>query len=847
MIKKAFVLLLFVALVQWTTLFAQQHVPLDQELTIQLKADGLISTLISIQNKTKISFSFDPDQLRNYQTAAVSFVNTPLNGVLQKILSGTPLSFHVVGNDIVITLVKPASIAIHGYVKGAADGEDLVGATVFIPALQIGVVTNQYGFYSLSLPEGKYLLRISNIGYDPYQQSILVDKNTEIQFTSLTLAKNILPELEVTQQLSPNPLLLNEKNYSAKQLEKMTYYAGETDVVKALQMQNGIKAISEGSSGLFIRGGNSDQNLILLDEAVVYNPSHLFGLVSVFNPDAINNLQVYKDYMPANYGGRLSSVIVNRMAEGNNKEFHVNGGISLMSARLAAEGPIVKNRGSYIIAFRRSLLDVFHNKFKLFNPSSVYYDVNAKANYQLSKRNTIYYSIYGGKDNLLSDNSFRNNWGNLTSTLRWNHIFNAKLFLNLSAIYSNYSNLLDLNADTLSQKSQWSTGVKDLTLKADYTYYRNPSNQIKFGLASTYHRFMPGETKDAETDEFNIARDRSLESAIYYQQELAFDSHFELNYGLRLAMFKNAEERLDIFDQQGNRVKQDEYKTYVNPEPRINISYLLSTKQRLFITYNRNYQYQQLVQNSTLAFSSLEPWIPASAKIAPQHSDLFSAGYRYAPLGYSFSLNSYYKKMANQMELDGHAQIIQNPAIRDQLRQGQSNAYGLETELNKTAGQFTGTLGYTYARVFKTIAGINNGNRFVANYDVPHEVKLTASYHFNKNLSLQTFFTYATGRPITLPTGYYQHDGINVPIFEGRNTSRLPDFSRIDISGQYRFDTRLSKSLSWSHIISAGVYNLYNRKNPLYYHLSTTSADSQKSSLEYAFGIYPWLAYSFKI
>lgn len=847
MVNKVFVWLVILLFVQWSAAHAQNPSLLDKQLNVQFKADSLINVLQKIQSRAKVSFSFDPDLLRNYKTPALSFTKAPLNTVLQKIFSTTPLSFRLIGNDIVVTMIKPQTLAIHGYVRGESDGEELVGATVFIPTLQLGVVTNQYGFYSLSVPEGTYELRISSIGYHTYQQTIVVDKNTAIQTATLALETNNLPELEVTQQLSPNPLLLNEKNFSAKQLGQMAYYSGETDAVKALQMQNGIKAISEGSSGLFIRGGNSDQNLILLDEAVVYNPSHLFGLVSVFNPDAINNLQVYKDYMPANYGGRLSSVIVNRMAEGNNREFHVNGGISLMSARLSAEGPIVKNKGSYIIAFRRSLLDVFHNKFKLFNPSSVYYDLNAKANYQVSKNNTIYYSIYGGKDNLLSDNSFRNNWGNLTSTLRWNHIFNSKLFLNVSAIYSNYSNLLDLNADTLSQKSQWSTGVKDISVKADYTYYRNPLNQIKFGLASTYHRFMPGETKNAETDEFNIAKDRSLESAIYYNQELLLGSHFELNYGLRLGVFKNAEAKLDVFDQQGNRIEQDDYKTFINPEPRVNMSYLLTNQQRLFITYNRNYQYLQLIQNSTLAFSSLEPWIPASGKIAAQHSDLFAGGYRYSPGSFSLLINGYYKKMANQLDLVGHAQIIQNPAIRSQLKQGSSDAYGLEMELNKTTGKFTGALAYTYARVFKTIEGINDGNRFVANYDIPHEVKLTASYSFNKNFSAQTFFTYSTGRPITLPTAYYQHDGINVPIFEGRNTSRLPDFSRLDISGQYRFETGLGKTHTWTHTVSVGVYNLYNRKNPLYYHLSTTATDSQKSSLEYAFGFFPWLAYSFKI
>lgn len=844
--NKVFVLFLFVCLLQMGKLYAQKNTILEQQITMNLKADSLIRVLSKLQNKNQITFSFDPDLLRNYQTPAFHFVSTPLTAALKKIFKGTPLVFNVIGNNIVITRAKPAVWTIHGHVFNDDDGEDLVGATVYIPELKAGVVTNQYGFYSLSVPEGTYDVLISNLGYKTQQKNIYFNQNIEMD-TELIPQTKLLPEIKIKQVITPNPLLQNEQNYSSKTLDMKAYYAGETDIVKALQMQNGIKAISEGSSGLFIRGGNSDQNLILLDEAVVYNPSHLYGLVSVFNPDAINNLQVYKDYIPANFGGRLSSVIVNRMAEGNNKEYHLSGGVSLMSARISAEGPIVKDKGSFIIAFRRSLLDVFRNKFKLFNPNSIYYDINAKANYRINKNNSVYYSLYAGQDRLLSENSFRNDWGNLTSTLRWNHIFNSRLFLNTSAIYSNYSNLLDLNADTLSQKSQWSTGVRDITVKADYTFYSSPVNLIKFGLSSTYHQFTPGQTKNKESNEFNIAKDKSVESAVYYNQEISFSNSFELNFGLRLGMFQNAQERLDVFDSQGNRVKQNDYKTFINPEPRINISYLLNDKKRLFVTYNRNYQYLQLVQNSTLAFSSLEPWIPASAQIAPQHADLFSAGYRYSPGNYTFSANAYYKKLSNQLDLTGHAQIIQNPDIRNQLKAGKSDVYGFEAEITKTEGKFTGSLAYTYSRAFRTIQGINDGNRFAANYDIPHELKFSASYIFNKQFSVQTFFTYSSGRPLTLPVGYYLHDGINVPIFEGRNTSRFPDYSRLDISGQYHLETPLSRKRSLSSTISVGIYNLYNRKNPLYYHLTTDASIDQKGSLEYAFGFFPWIAYSFRL
>jgi hypothetical protein len=846
MSKRLIAFLLFVALLHTGKLYAQQPGLLDRPVTIHLGPDSLISVLLRLQQRTGISFSFDPDQLRKYQVKEIKVIKTPLRTVLQTVFTGTRLSFSPVGNDIVITEVKPEKRTVHGHVSDRSNGEVLIGATVYIPELKAGVLTNQYGFYALNIPEGEYEISVSNLGYQTKKipMKLGADQQLEIE---LSVEPNNLSEVKIKQAVTPDPLMLNEQSYTPRQLKRMAYYAGEPDAVKALQMQNGIKAISEGSSGLFIRGGNSDQNLIILDEAVIYNPSHLYGLVSVFNPDAINSVQVYKDFIPANFGGRLSSVIENRMAEGNNKEFHVSGGLNLMSARIAAEGPLVKDKSSFIIAFRRSLLDVFHSKFKLFNPSSVYYDINAKVNYKLDTKNNLFYSVYGGQDHLLSDNSFANNWGNITSTLRWNHLFNSRVFMNLSAIYSNYSNLLDLNSDTLSKKSQWRTGVKDLTLKADYTYYNNPENLIKFGVIATYHRFIPGETNNSISDELNIAKDRSLESALYYNQQISAGQHWEFNYGLRAGLFTNAEERLDIFDQNGNRVKKEDKQTFLNPEPRLNISYLLANKQRFSVTYNRSYQYLQLIQNSTLAFSSLEPWIPASGTIKPQHIDYFSGGYWYVKDQFSLSASAYLKKLYHQLDLAGHAQIIQNPAIRDQLESGNSTASGIELELKNTGPKLNATIAYTYARVFRRIAGINEGKRFAANYDIPHELKMTASYNFSNKLSVQSFFTYSTGRPLTLPTGYYQHDGINVPIFEGRNTYRFPNFSRLDISGQYQFSSKISKKRMFNSTISAGIYNLYNRKNPLYYHLTTDSSQPQRSSLEYAFGFYPWIAYSFKI
>ncbi|WP_256002098.1 TonB-dependent receptor domain-containing protein [Pedobacter deserti] len=827
--------------------FAQRRDLLNQKITINLPADSLISVLQEIDRKTEAGFVYDPDRLRSKRTASLKFYQTPLRHILTMLLAGSKLKFSLIGNEIVIGPESPDIHTIHGYVRDVSSGEELIGATVQIPELSVGVVTNQYGFYSISVPEGNYELYITYPGYQ--RQARMVDLAGSIQQEiELSLQPHHLQEVVIRPtRLTPNPILMNEYNLTSSQLYNAPYYAGETDVMKRLQMHSSIKTITEGSSALFVRGGNSDQNLILLDEAIVYNPSHLFGLVSVFNADVVNNVQVYRDYMPANFGGRLSSVIVNRMAEGNNKEFHLSGGLNQMSARLAAEGPIVKDKASFMVAYRRSLLDIIPNRFKLFNPNSVYHDVNAKTNVKLNRDNSLYYSFYVGQDKLLSENSYTNNWGNFTSTLRWNHIISSKLFLNISAIYSNYSNGLDLNADTLSEKSQWDTKILDATLKADYTYYRSPNNQIKFGASTTYHRFSPGEMHRQRNFEFNISRERSIESALYFSQQIGIGKSFELNYGLRLGAFRNAQERRNIFDAKGNPVFDEDLKTFINPEPRVNFSYLPSTSQRIFVTYNRNFQYLQLVQNSVLAFSSLEPWIPASDLVKPQRSDHYAVGYRYAPGQYSFSLGGYHKLQLNQLELLGHAQIIRNPDIRGQLRSGTAKAYGIEGEVSKAEGRFSGTLSYTYSKVKRRISGINSGDTFVSNYDIPHEFKMLGKYDVNAALSVQAFFVYTAGRPLTLPVGYYQHDGVNVPLFEGRNESRFPNFNRLDVSGQYRLQSGGLKGRRLLHTISAGIYNVYNRKNPLYYHLGSPDAGGRRNRYEYGFGIYPWLAYSFKL
>lgn len=814
-------------------------------VTIRYQNATLASVLLRLQSKSELLFAYDPELVNSIGPVSGTFTEVPLSDILQKLFFGTFLSYHMFGNQVIIVKRKIPSRTISGYLKDRESGEMLIGANIYVAGLKTGATTNQYGFYSLTLPEGNYRFIISHIGYRQLNRSIHLREDVNLDLELLPQSGD-LKEITINTRSSGSSVTRNfAQDIQPEIIMGLPYYGGEEDVIKALQMQDGIKAVTEGSSGMFIRGGNADQNLVMLDEAMIYNPSHLFGLVSIFNPDAIKNVQVFKDYMPSSFGGRLSSVIDNRMADGNTKEFQAKGGVSLLSARMALEGPTVRNRGSFLVSFRRSLLDLMDYRFQLADHNSTYYDFNLKTNYQLNRNNRFFYSFYFGDDYLFSKNSYSNKWGNLTSTLRWNHVFNSQLFSNLSLIYSDYKNLLDVNADTLSEKYQWKTEVEDIGLKADFSYYPSRFNSVKFGISATSHHFTPGETTTAFPAEFNISRDKSFDFAAYGGQKITLRK-LELHYGLRASFFRTEEDRNDVFDKNGNKIRAVENSNYLALEPRFNAALMFPSGQ-FSLTYNHNCQYVQLIQNSELAFASLETWMPASSSIKPQRSDHLAVCLDYLPSEeYETSASLYYKKLYNQYDLTDHTQIIQNPGIRSELRSGTSKAYGIEFNAEKKNGLIKGNLSYVYSRVFRNIKDINNDERFAANFDIPHEMKLTIRCDAVQNVSICSFFTYATGRPLTLPVGYYSHDNVQVPIYEGRNTSRYPDYYRGDISLRYHPSVRgLKSKFNW--LLSTGIYNVFNRKNPLFYRMKQINGSSSASLTDYSSGILPWIAFNFKI
>lgn len=831
---------------------AQQDL-MNKKFSIRFINSNLEQALTQLSSDYEIPLSYDPALFKDRKKINKIFSNLPLQDILNELLSGTGITYRYVEQAIILVPSEIRNTTISGHIRDAETGEDIIGANLYIPSLKQGVSSNNYGFYSLTLATSTYEIWISHIGY--LTKKITVDLQQDNPLLDIRLDKQQyrLSEVEVKQSNTNDSTgqMRFARPLDWEIIKKMPYYKGEPDVIKALQMQNGVVAMNEGSSHLFVRGGNKDQNLILLDEAIVYNPAHLIGLASIFNPDALKNIQIYNDDIPPNFGGRLSSVIDARMADGDDKSFHIKGGVNLLTARLALEGPIVQERGSFLLAARKSLLNLLDKDFDIFTLAPSYYDINFKMNYKLDAANRIFYSAYIGNDRLKSANGYFNRWGNQTSTLRWNHIFNPRLFLNLSAIYSNYKNELNINIDSAAGMDKWVTGVKDVTFKGDFIYYAKPNHQLQFGFSNILHLFIPGEAIKANS--LSIPRAKAGEYALYASHKVSLGQHIRFIYGLRASLFKNiSTPRFVLLDDDFNPIDlqvnlRGGYKSFFRLEPRLMFQYSFSGKNSVRFTYNRNYQYLQLVQNDELAFSSLETWIPSSPNLEPQQSDFFSLSYKKEIKDYTFSINTYYKKMLNQLELIDHAQIILNPVIEDQLRPGRGDAYGTEFMISKDQGRFKGTFQYTFARVFRKIEDINNGLRYPANYDIPHTFKLSLNYQIADRLLLSSFFTYSSGRPVTLPIGYFTQQGIKVPIYKDRNSSRIQDYHRMDINLTWELKpVHLNSKRQWFSTLSAGVYNVYGKKNALFYRVNQNLSTGNLVEEQSFAGLTPSITYNFR-
>ncbi len=714
--------------------------------------------------------------------------------------------------------VSQKNYVLCGYVTDKITGEVLIGATVVEQNVLKGTTTNSYGFFSLLLSPGEHTILVSYLGYTSEVININLKKNIRIDFEIETLTEE-LEEVTVKSDYKTNPLHMNEfsmERLSLKEISRLPSVFGEADIIKAIQLQTGVKTVGDGSSGMFIRGGGSDQNLIIIDEAPVYNPSHLFGLISVFNPDAINHVSLYKSNMPAQYGGRASSVIDCKMKEGSMKEHNFSTGISPFSVSISANGPVKNEISSYFISARKSLVDLLMSPGNYIPLVPAFYDINVKVNSKIGIKNRLFFSIYNGKDRLESIDGYFNKWGNSTATFRWNRNIGEKLFANLSLISSDYDNYLEFKDETRDYK--WQTGLKDINIKLDVTYYIKPQNSLRIGVGSIYHKFIPGESVDKDQ---SIPRINALEHSFYISHNTQPIKWLGIDYGIRISGFQNIG-KATWFEYNEFHVPVETknnskgiYNYYWCIEPRVSLNAGINNNSSLKFAYARNAQYLQILQNSSLSYTSLETWFPANPNIKPIIVDIFSMGWFHKFNDtYSFEVETYGKMYQNQIDYVDHAKLICNPYIEGEVRTGTSKACGLEIVVKKEDGKFTGNVSYSYSKAFRTIEEINEGMEYSSPYDIPHDFRITGNYQISPKWNISSIWIYMSGRPVTLPIGFYFEGKEPIPIYSDRNSSRFPNYHRLDIAATYTTKKTNKKSFQ---TVSIGVFNAYARKNPLGY------------------------------
>jgi len=714
---------------------------------------------------------------------------------------------------------NPGKFTVSGFVKDSRTGEVMIGAAITIKELpQIGAITNAYGFYSLTITEGNYTITAHFTGYIALSFQISLEKNVKQNFN--LVEKSIEQKETVVTGERRNDNVTNTQmgidKLDVKEIQNIPVLFGEKDIIKTMQLLPGIKSAGEGNNGIYIRGGAADQNLILLDEATVYSASHFLGFFSVFNSDAISDITVYKGTMPAEYGGRLSSVLDIKMKDGNNKQFGVNGGIGLIASRLTVEGPIVEDKGSFSLSGRRTYADIFLklSKDTSINQSRLYfYDINAKANYQIGEDDRLYLSGYFGGDVLGLGNIVGIDWGNATGTFRWNHLFNEKLFSNTSLIYSLYDYNINLNfaGNNITVYSR----IQDYNLKEDLHYFIDDVNGIKFGLYSVYHAIVPGTvtaTNNSKTNSLQLTNKYSIENSFYVSHEYKPSPIINIEYGVRLTFFSVLGPGiLYTYNDLGETVDSLSYsngkivKTYFNVEPRISLNYILDVDNSVKLSYGRSTQNLHLLSNSTSS-NPTDMWIPSSNNVQPEICDQISLGYyrNFDDNNYEFSAETYFKKLQHQIDYKNGAQLNFNENVESQLLYGSGRAYGIELFLKKRYGHFNGWIGYTLSRAELKFDGVNNGNYYPARQDMTHDISIVGIYQLSEKWTFSATWVYSTGNAVTFPSGKYAIAGQVVNYYTERNGYRMPAYHRLDLGATWNFE---SSSLDFS------LYNAYGRAN----------------------------------
>jgi hypothetical protein len=749
-------------------------------------------------------------------------------------------------------IIAQEKTTVNGTVKDKMNGESIMGAVIKVDQLANVVVTsNEYGFFAISLPKGKYDLRISYVGYE--EKRIPITLNEPMSIPVFLESKNQLVEVVVESKRKDDNLMkaqMGTETLNMKSISRVPVLFGEKDVLKTIQLLPGVKSAGEGNSGFYVRGGAADQNLILLDEAPVYNASHLLGFFSTFNSDAIKDATLIKGNGPAQYGGRLSSVLDVKMKEGNNKNYIVNGGVGLISSRLSIEGPIQEDKSSFILSGRRTYADIFVKANEKFKDNILYfYDFNAKANYKIDDKNRIYFSGYFGRDELGLGTSFGINWGNKTGTIRWNRVMSNKLFLNTSFIYSDYN--YDVSLKNGETKFNVNSNIKDVNVKQDYTYYFNPKNTIRFGFNTILHTITPSIFSGTVNNSVNKVGRNGLENAIYFNNNFKANQQFTLDYGLRVSAYTlmggdvyniyNGDEKTSSILLQKNAFG----KTYLNLEPRITGNYRINELSSVKLAYARNVQHLHLLSNAT-ASSPSDQWIGNSYNIKPELADQTSIGYsrNFKNNTYELGAELYYKKMQNQLDYKDGTNINTIADVESALLYGIGRAYGFELLAKKKMGIVSGWISYTLSKAERKIEGINEGEWYNAKQDRTHDISIVSIVELNSKWSVSGVFVYYTGDAVTFPTGKYSFEGQTIYQYAKRNANRMPTYHRLDLSVTYENRNKNKRETSWNF----SLYNVYGRENAYRINFQDDPLDKTKTQIIQTslFRWVPSITYNFK-
>ncbi|WP_297694634.1 TonB-dependent receptor [uncultured Eudoraea sp.] len=781
-----------------------------------------------------------------------------------------------------IALFSQQRFTLSGTITEASSNETLIGVTLLVPDLNTGVTTNDYGFYSLTLPEGNYQIRLSYLGYQDIVQTISLTQDLRLNFEMFEEVEQ-LDEVVVTEDVEKINIRkpqMSVNTLSVQTIKKIPVILGEADVIKSLLLLPGVTSAGEASSGFNVRGGAADQNLILLDEATIFNSSHLFGFFSVFNPDAIKDVKLFKGGIPARYGGRVSSVLEIFQKEGNSNKFHMTGGIGAVASRLLAEGPIVKDKAAFLIGGRASYAHLFLPLFDNQN-KAYFYDLNTKLNYKINERNSIYLSGYFGRDVFSISNNFVNTYGNSVVNFRWNHLFSNKLFSNLSLIYSDYYYGLELDFVGF----EWNSGIKNFNVKYDLKHYLSENLQLNYGLNNIYYKFNPGKIVP-NSPESGIVEEQLIEKyanefAAYLGVEHNVTENLSLQYGLRFSYFMRlGQDELNVYEN-NNPVIFDPFllvyreaepigtinpigetlATFANLEPRISLAYRLNPDNSFKASYTRLAQYLHLLSN-TSSPTPLDVWTPSGPFVKPQLLDQYALGYfRNIKNGdYSFETEVFYKDIQNRIDYIDGANLIANNAIEQVILNGSARAYGLELLFRKNQGKFQGWLAYTLSRSEQRTpgrepvedngrsnmeTGINLGEWYSTPFDKTHDISVYGSYNLNKKWAFNSNFVYQTGQPTNYPIGQFEFQGIVVPYYGLRNEERLPAYNRLDISAT--LTPKKNEGRNWKSEWVFSLYNVYNRMNAA----SINFRQNQDTGVNEAvrtsiFGIVPSVTYNFK-